>query len=350
MEIFALTHVAVDYEDPGPAPQLRKLDDISIPKSAVLGVAGSAAALTVLAGAPDAQAVIQRGDVCDAVGDLQSALVNQAGFNLFVDNSFGPSTESAVRTFQTNRGLVADGVAGPATADALGLAGPGSPFEFGNGCGGSTGGGGTPGTGTSTVTASVLNIRSGPGLGFTVVGELFEGTQVEVLRTSGDWAEISSSTAGEAWVSSSFLAGDGSTGGGGTPSDGTATVTASELNIRSGPGLGFTVIGSLFEGTEVSILGTSGNWTEISSSAAGEAWVSSDFISTNGSGTGGGSGTAISTASGGGANVRAFPDGPRVYGLADGAAVNLNGVTRSVNGLGWSQLTDGNWVASFVLS
>ena len=342
MEIFALTHVAVDYEDPGPAPQLRDLSDVSIPKSALLGAAGSAVALTVMAAAPDAHAVIQRGDVCDAVGDLQAALRDR-GFSLVVDNDFGPSTESAVRTFQANQGLVVDGIAGPSTADPLGLAGPDSAFEFGNGC---DGGGGTGGS-APTVTASVLNIRSGPGTGFAVIGELFEGTQVTVLREEGEWSEISSSVAGEAWVASAFLSSsDPAT----PPAAETATVTADVLNIRSGPSLDSAVVGRLFAGTTVSILQTSGDWTEVSSSAAGEAWVASAFLSPEGSGTGGGSGTTISTASGGGANVRTFPDGPRAYGLPDGAPVILNGVTRVVNGLEWSQLTDGNWVASFVLS
>jgi len=115
--------------------------------------------------------------------------------------------------------------------------------------------------------------------------------------------------------------------------------------------MNYPVVGALFEGTRVSVTRTSGGWSEIASSSIGNAWVSSAYLSFGGAGgTGiGGGGSLISTSSGNGANVRRFPGGPRAYGLPEGAIVRLNGTTRFVNGLEWSQLIDGNWVASFVL-
>ena len=56
----------------------------------------------------------------DDVTALQRALVN-AGIPVTVDGIFGPSTEAAVKQFQTQRGLTADGIVGPATRSALGL-------------------------------------------------------------------------------------------------------------------------------------------------------------------------------------------------------------------------------------
>lgn len=49
---------------------------------------------------------------------LQRALA-AAGFEVAVDGDFGPATEDAVRSFQRERGLVADGIAGPGTWEAL---------------------------------------------------------------------------------------------------------------------------------------------------------------------------------------------------------------------------------------
>ncbi len=54
--------------------------------------------------------------------DLQRALQN-AGFNPgALDGSFGAGTEAAVLAFQRSEGLAADGIVGPDTARALGLA------------------------------------------------------------------------------------------------------------------------------------------------------------------------------------------------------------------------------------
>lgn len=48
------------------------------------------------------------------VRTLQKDL-NKLGFNLAVDGKFGPATKYAVSDFQTDNGLLEDGVAGPAT-------------------------------------------------------------------------------------------------------------------------------------------------------------------------------------------------------------------------------------------
>lgn len=62
---------------------------------------------------------------------------------------------------------------------------------------------------TSTYTRYVntnslnLNVRSGPGTGYSIVGSLRKGTQVTVAETNGSWSRITNPTSG--WVSSSYL-------------------------------------------------------------------------------------------------------------------------------------------------
>lgn len=66
--------------------------------------------------------IISRGDAGEPVGDVQTRLLS---LGLRVEpaelegHRFGPSTEAAVRTFQQERGLLADGVVGPQTWQEL---------------------------------------------------------------------------------------------------------------------------------------------------------------------------------------------------------------------------------------
>ncbi len=73
---------------------------------------------------------------------------------------------------------------------------------------------GTLRTDAHTVTASVLNVRSGPGYGYTVTGSLTHGTVVNVTGTSGSWSKINSPKTG--WVYSAYLANTPHSGGGTT--------------------------------------------------------------------------------------------------------------------------------------
>jgi peptidoglycan hydrolase-like protein with peptidoglycan-binding domain len=56
------------------------------------------------------------------VDALQLALVRRGYLSPPVDGDYGPATEAAVVRFQYDSGLVVDGVAGPATLAALGIA------------------------------------------------------------------------------------------------------------------------------------------------------------------------------------------------------------------------------------
>jgi peptidoglycan hydrolase-like protein with peptidoglycan-binding domain len=61
---------------------------------------------------------IQEGNSGKSVRHAQ-CLLNQRGYNLDVDGIFGPKTDQAVRDFQGNQGLEADGIIGEDTWYAL---------------------------------------------------------------------------------------------------------------------------------------------------------------------------------------------------------------------------------------
>lgn len=61
---------------------------------------------------------VRRGSKGAVVG-LYQARLKARGWNINVDNDFGPATENIVRQFQAEKGLVVDGIAGPATWNKL---------------------------------------------------------------------------------------------------------------------------------------------------------------------------------------------------------------------------------------
>ncbi len=328
MEILAFTHAAEAHEDPSPAPELREMH---LPGGVVTTLSTAAIAGAVMFGAGDAQALVGRGDTGAAVRDVQSALVSR-GYNTGgIDGVFGSATERAVISFQTSQGLVPDGVVGPATASALGLSGP----EFGGG----GGGGGVAGTVTVSTNGGGLNGRTGPGTNFPAIAFYEDGT---VLRTSGrtqnGFTELSSGI----WVASQWVIGGGG-GGGGGGGVGNATVTAgSGVNIRSGPGTNFAIIGGLPFGASVTVVGTVGGWSELS----GGGFVASQFLSTGGGGGGGGGGGigTVTVSTNGGTLAGRFGPGSN-FGIGaeyrNGTVLNTTGRTSG----GWVELTNGLWVA-----
>ncbi|MGW1407688.1 peptidoglycan recognition protein family protein [Streptomyces sp. NPDC002403] len=62
---------------------------------------------------------LQQGASGDGVKRLQRSLTAALGSTVGIDGSFGPATATAVRDYQTGRGLTADGIVGPDTWTAL---------------------------------------------------------------------------------------------------------------------------------------------------------------------------------------------------------------------------------------
>jgi len=126
---------------------------------------------------------------------------------------------------------------------------------------------------TGTVTpSSGVNVRSGPSTGYGIVTSVACGASVTVNGRNGDWFSVTANG------KNGYIRGDLLSVPGKVNADG-------GLNVRSGPGTGYSRVSGLSNGASVTITSISNGWYKISG-----GWVSADFIVLSGSSSGGGGG------------------------------------------------------------
>ncbi|MBC8632182.1 SH3 domain-containing protein [[Eubacterium] tenue] len=140
-------------------------------------------------------------------------------------------------------------------------------------------------TKTKVVTATSLNVRSGPSTSHGLIGTLKHNEKVEVISESNGWSKIKYNGK-EAYVSSTYLkdAGDSNTNTNPNPSEKpnegttkTKVVTATSLNVRSGPSTSHGLIGTLKHSEKVEVISESNGWSKIKYNGK-EAYVSSTYL------------------------------------------------------------------------
>lgn len=105
----------------------------------------------------------------------------------------------------------------------------------------------------SKVTTTSLNLRSGPGLDRSIILTMPQGALVTVLSSSGEWSSVNyNGTAGYAF--STYL----------KASAGTLYATISSVNLRTGPGTGYSIIRNLPGGEIVKVNSIANNWASLS--------------------------------------------------------------------------------------
>ena len=141
---------------------------------------------------------------------------------------------------------------------------------------------------------SSLNVRAGAGTGYDKIGSLSPNETVTIISKSGDWYEIEFN-GGTGWVHADYIQIIENTGSvPETPSTPESSlgqkvvVTASSLNVRSGPGTENSKIGTLSSGAVVEILEEKNGWYRISYED-GYGWISAEYtMKISGDGTPGG--------------------------------------------------------------
>lgn len=131
---------------------------------------------------------------------------------------------------------------------------------------------------------STVNMRSGPGTEYEVVGQLKRAQAVDRTSCNADrtWCYVRLD-AGNGWVSERFLSTtdpDAAPPPPQTSATGQQYVTTSAVNMRSGPGTRYAVVDSL-EGNAAVTRGecsTDGNWCYVSRSDGANGWVFASYL------------------------------------------------------------------------
>lgn len=117
-----------------------------------------------------------------------------------------------------------------------------------------------------TVTASVLNVRSGPTTNSSVVTKVNKGTVISILSKSGNWYKTKVNGK-EGWVSGAYVTINKTSTNSGSIDVNTnakkAKTTANSLNMRNGAGTSYSIIRKLPKGTEIEVTSVSGDWAKM---------------------------------------------------------------------------------------
>lgn len=189
------------------------------------------------------------------------------------------------------------------------------------------------------VTASALNVRSGPSSGYRVLGSVARGTRLLRLGSSGSWTKVRyRGMTGYVYTRyTTRITYNGNNGSSNTNTAVTRYATAN-LNVRSGPSTAHRRVGSLAYGQAVSVRGQSGQWSLITY-AGQNAYVHNNYLTGNrpsGGNSGGNTSTGTTRYSTANLNVRSGPSTRyrRVGSLSYGQAVSVRGQSGD-----WSLIT-----------
>ena len=118
--------------------------------------------------------------------------------------------------------------------------------------------------GYGVVDLKALNVRVGPGTDYTKVKEIPQGVRYAYYEVYDEWVRI-----GDGWVSTLYFYVEGTTAEDATA----ATVTANDLNVRTGPDTTFQRVSSYMEDDSVQILAVVNGWgyTE-------KGWISMMYV------------------------------------------------------------------------
>ncbi len=129
--------------------------------------------------------------------------------------------------------------------------------------------------GAATVSGNNVNVRGKASFSGEVFTKLKSGDAVTVIEQvivekpkagePAQWAKIAYPAGAHVWVHSSYV-------------DDNKTVKPKKLNVRTGPGENYSIVGVIEHGTAVKEISTKGKWIEIEAPAAAFGYVAANYL------------------------------------------------------------------------
>ncbi len=134
-------------------------------------------------------------------------------------------------------------------------------------------------TGTVVNCTTGVNVRSGPGTSYTKLGTALKGATYSVTGTSGSWYQIKYNGK-KGYVSKSFLFLSAQATGTAISESKTGTIVncTSSVNVRSGPGTSYAILGTALKSAAYAVTAATGPWYRINYNGK-TGYVNAEYLS-----------------------------------------------------------------------
>ncbi len=109
-----------------------------------------------------------------------------------------------------------------------------------------------------------VNLRAKADLQSEVVGQVADGEYLSAKSFQDDWVEVAAPDSVDLWVHREFIKDN--------------QVTAPKLYVRGGPGINYTVVGTLVRGDTIIPRGDFGEWIKVVPPATCSLWVNRSYV------------------------------------------------------------------------
>lgn len=118
-----------------------------------------------------------------------------------------------------------------------------------------------------SVSGDKVNMRSGPGTSYAIIWELGKGYPLRVIDSRGEWLKVVDFENDEGWISSSLV--------GRVPH---LIVKKNRINLRSGPGTRYRIVGKANYGVVFKTLESKGGWVKVEHENGVNGWIERSLL------------------------------------------------------------------------